>query len=250
MFGEVNMSNGTVMEISPKTRRKAGEGRKSKQAAKEGGDITIRHTKRLLITGPKGGLGKTTLARTIAVCAAQDDLAVAIVDLDPQKSLLKWYARRPEEMSRIELLDAGMEDAKELMELDGYDLIIIDTPPGIEAYPAAIQDLTTGANLTLVPCGPSIDEWEIIIPWMQRITRLALIEPSYIMSRYTRTTLSAQDTKLKLSRNGRLCPIELPASEDIKRAGELGLGVSEIRRAYGSKEARGIWEYVRHELGL
>jgi chromosome partitioning protein len=72
----------------------------------------------------------------------------------------------------------------------------------------------------------------------------------YIMSRYTRTTLSAQDTKLKLSRNGRLCPIELPASEDIKRAGELGLGVSEIRRAYGSKEARGIWEYVRHELGL
>jgi hypothetical protein len=58
MSAEVNMSNGTVMEISPTSRRKAGEGRKSKQAAKEGGDITIRHTKRLLITGPKAGLAK------------------------------------------------------------------------------------------------------------------------------------------------------------------------------------------------
>ena len=43
------MSNGTVMESNPKGRRKAGEGRKSKQEAKEGGDITTRHTKRLLM---------------------------------------------------------------------------------------------------------------------------------------------------------------------------------------------------------
>jgi len=244
------MANDTGMERRPIARKKTSDGRNSKPAAEGGDDRTTRRTKFLLITGPKGGLGKTTLARTIAVCAAQDDLSVAIADLDPQKSFLKWYARRPEEMSRIELLDAGMEDAKELMDLGGYDLIIIDTPPGIEAYPMAIQDLTVGATLTLVPCGPSIDDWEIIIPWMQRITRLSRIEPSYVMSRYTRTTLSAQDAKLKLSRNGRLCPIELPASEDIKRAGELGLGVSEIRRAFGSKEARGIWDYVRYELGL
>ena len=39
----------------------------------------------VLVNGPKGGLGKTTLVRNLAVAAARTGLRVALADLDPQK---------------------------------------------------------------------------------------------------------------------------------------------------------------------
>jgi chromosome partitioning protein len=40
-------------------------------------------TKRLLIASPKGGAGKTTAARNIAVAAALDGVVIATADLAP-----------------------------------------------------------------------------------------------------------------------------------------------------------------------
>lgn len=42
----------------------------------------------------KGGVGKTTLTSALAVRAAEDSPRVAMVDMDPQKSLVEWWKRR------------------------------------------------------------------------------------------------------------------------------------------------------------
>ena len=42
----------------------------------------------------KGGAGKTTLAASLAVAAAEAGEKVIALDLDPQESLLRWGKRR------------------------------------------------------------------------------------------------------------------------------------------------------------
>ena len=73
---------------------------------------------------------------------------------------------------------------------------------------------------------------------------------AFILTRTTRNTISSKEAKLELNRAGRLCPIDIPASEDIKRAGRLGLGIMEIRGGFGAEEVNGVWHFVRNELGM
>src|SRR5690349_20440753 len=54
-----------------------------------------RVVKRVLVSSPKGGSGKTELSKGLAVAAAMSGLNVAVVDFDPQKSLFEWWQRRP-----------------------------------------------------------------------------------------------------------------------------------------------------------
>src|SRR4051794_12112478 len=50
--------------------------------------------KGITLATQKGGAGKSTLAASLAVAAAQDGHGVVFVDLDPQKSLMLWSRRR------------------------------------------------------------------------------------------------------------------------------------------------------------
>ena len=50
--------------------------------------------KTIVIAARKGGAGKTTLTRNLAVAASADGLKVLCVDLDPQASLRGWWERR------------------------------------------------------------------------------------------------------------------------------------------------------------
>lgn len=77
--------------------------------------------KTITITHQKGGVGKTTIALNLAF-AFKDNLKVAILDLDPQRSA--------QNMSKM-IQDKGIEfipkeDFKDNMD---YDVVIIDTPP-------------------------------------------------------------------------------------------------------------------------
>jgi chromosome partitioning protein len=206
----------------------------------------------ILVNGPKGGLGKTTLVRNIAVAAALSGLRVALADLDPQKTLTKWWSRRPEGLAEISLWAAEMTDSEELLTLIGghnFDVLLVDTPPGIEKYPEDIQRLIDSSDLLLVPCGPSSDESESVIPWMEFVVRFGK-PAAFVMTRVDRRSSTAREVRLELNRIGRLCPIDIPASEDIKRASKLGIGVQEIAKGFGAVEVEGVWSFVRQELGL
>jgi len=87
--------------------------------------------KTIVITAQKGGAGKTTLARNLAVAASHDGREVLCLDLDPQGSLRAWWEGRdadaPSMLDRDpapDMLRATLNAAQAQ-----FDLCIIDTPP-------------------------------------------------------------------------------------------------------------------------
>jgi chromosome partitioning protein len=108
----------------------------------------------IAVVNSKGGVGKTTLAAALAVRAAQDSERVAIVDMDPQRSLISWWQRRgrTDNPCIFEGADTA-HDAVERLQLDGWDIVIMDGPP---AFLSVIQEMVAAADFTLIPVKPSV----------------------------------------------------------------------------------------------
>ena len=206
--------------------------------------------KRLLLTSPKGGTGKTTLSRNAAVAAALSGLSVGTVDLDRQRSLTKWWAKRPADAASISHFDADMNDtASVLTDISGFDLLVIDTPPAVEEHPADIQALLAAADFVLIPSQTTDDDTDSVVAWMAHVAghrRLA----AFVLNRIRRNTASLRTAKIKLNRAGQLCPVEIPHTEDMARAAALGLGILEIKGGSGAEEIGGVWDFVRNGLDI
>jgi chromosome partitioning protein len=110
----------------------------------------------IVIAGRKGGIGKSTIAGNLAAEFAAMDQTVSVLDADPQHSLHAW-AKQGDGMllQCVEKLDRGSPSelhAKVRAAQKTADIVLIDTPPGIQdiAYQAMLV-----ADLVLLPCGPS-----------------------------------------------------------------------------------------------
>jgi chromosome partitioning protein len=115
------------------------------------------------VLSQKGGAGKSTLTMQLAGGLARSGRRVAIIDLDPQETAMRWAHAAPESMpfpARVMRLDAEPGQLHQIIKQAGReaDLILLDCPPSIEhlATLAALQD----ADVALVPVVPSpADLW-------------------------------------------------------------------------------------------
>jgi chromosome partitioning protein len=107
----------------------------------------------IAVVNSKGGSGKTTLSSALGVRAAKDG-RVALLDLDPQRSLVEWWRRRgaSENPTIFEGVDEAA-DAVERADLAGYDWLILDSPP---AFLQVIQDAVHAADFAIIPIRPSM----------------------------------------------------------------------------------------------
>jgi len=116
----------------------------------------------ITVAQQKGGAGKTTLAAQLAVTWARRGNSVAVVDIDPQRSLSSWHAWRLEhyaEGAPLHLSDvAGWRLGTELDRLRGrFDIVIVDTPPHAETEARAA---VRAGDILLLPVQPSpMDLW-------------------------------------------------------------------------------------------
>jgi chromosome partitioning protein len=116
----------------------------------------------ITVAQQKGGAGKTTLAAQLAVTWAKRGNSVAVVDIDPQRSLASWHAWRIEHHADgvpLHLSDvAGWRLGTELDRLRGrFDMVIVDTPPHAETEARAA---VRAGDILLLPVQPSpMDLW-------------------------------------------------------------------------------------------
>jgi len=101
------------------------------------------------IVNTKGGVGKTTLTSALAVRAAKDSKRVALVDLDPQRSLVRWWERRGEPENPMML--SGVDEVKEAIQRlseTGWDWVFLDGPP---AFLQSVEEMVEHADFVLIP---------------------------------------------------------------------------------------------------
>jgi chromosome partitioning protein len=105
----------------------------------------------------KGGVGKSTLARAVAVEAARAGLSVRLADLDvSQGSLIDWHRDRLTsgiEPSPPVQLHRNLQDA--LSYASTVDLLILDGPAKADVDTLAIARM---ADLVVLPSGASLDD--------------------------------------------------------------------------------------------
>lgn len=208
--------------------------------------------KRILICSPKGGCGKSTLARQLAVAAQTDRLSIATADLDPQKALTRWYLRRPEEKRRFPHYEVGWDDVGELIEPDGIDdadLLIVDTPPSVEAHPEAMKRLARASDLVLVPSKVTYDDVDSVIPYVTAL-RGAGIRLSVVLNA-TKPNVNTSFEKEAILRTGaEVCPVEIADRTDYWRLSGRGLAILDLSRHPAIGEVRALWAFVRGRLGM
>jgi chromosome partitioning protein len=111
----------------------------------------------LSIIGQKGGVGKSTLARAIAVVAAQGDLRVKLVDLDfDQQTSVRWSNTRATSRTLHKVNAEAFSSVVEALKHSGdLDLVVVDTPGHLsqETYSVA-----RASDIIVMPTGSSSDD--------------------------------------------------------------------------------------------
>jgi chromosome partitioning protein len=118
----------------------------------------------------KGGVGKSTIVRSLAVQAHRASTQAGIVDADPQATTSSWYLRRKGKAQKPPVASASdpalllqaVDDARD----DGFEWLFIDTPAGVSELPATAAAV---ADLVLIPCVPSMDDMDAMGPTVKLV---------------------------------------------------------------------------------
>jgi chromosome partitioning protein len=114
----------------------------------------------LAVLSQKGGTGKSHSVRSLAIAALIDGRKVAIIDADPQGTVIAWGKRRQHTAPTIVALGSQTVATQvKALEGKGADLIIIDTPP--HAQPI-INMAAEAATACLIVTGAFLEELETV----------------------------------------------------------------------------------------
>jgi chromosome partitioning protein len=224
-------------------------------------EATSSAAKWLVIASGKGGTSKTTTTLNLATVAAASGLRVGVLDTDEQATLSKWHARReafrsrhPEEAVPSILLFtrpiADLDSAtNEIDATPGIDLIIVDTPPGLEQR-LLISKLIRRADFVLVPTSQSTADLQSAEEFMGAATAFGS-HAAFLLSRTNPRWGSYRVAKKLLNAVGDLCPIDVRDLRDIEATHDHGLGINEFGgKAKGSDDVEAVWQYVRKAMEL
>ncbi|GGC15500.1 cobyrinic acid a,c-diamide synthase [Marivita lacus] len=117
----------------------------------------------ITVAQQKGGSGKTTVSANLAIGFLRQGKSVALIDIDPQGSLGRWFMTRVEtESGPVDGLEFATSSAwgitYEVRKLsDSHDIVIIDTPPKADSD---LRPALRVADLVIVPVSVShVDLW-------------------------------------------------------------------------------------------
>ena len=103
----------------------------------------------------KGGTGKSTAVRCLAVEALKAGRRVVIIDADPQPTCHRWGQRRAASGISVPLVvvpgPGGLTAQVEGFRAQGVDLILLDTPPTATPAVNAALDASTAAIIVTRP---------------------------------------------------------------------------------------------------
>jgi chromosome partitioning protein len=197
----------------------------------------------LAILARKGGVGKSLLARALAVQALQAGKRAAILDADPQGTVVAWYGRRPHLAPHVAALGhQPMATALREIERGGGEIVLIDTPPHAQPIISKAAEL---ADAAIIVTGTGPEDIEQIRSVYDVVSSLG--KPAAIIINKVKPNTAA----LKAARGGVLafglpvCPTDIIDRVVHPYASANGLSVQESDPgSRAAAEIAEVWDWV------
>jgi chromosome partitioning protein len=196
----------------------------------------------------KGGSGKSTIASSLAVAAAEAGEKVIVVDMDPQASLTRWSRARQDTNVGVTAIAPGkLPSTLTAMEKAGVTLVVIDTPGTDSIASASAMKV---ADLCIIPARPNAFDL-----WASETTRKQLRslrkEYAFLLNQCPPAQQSArveQGVEALEAMGGLLNPL-IRSRVDYQEATRLGLGVTELHASgEAAEEIRKLWSSLKRRM--
>ena len=194
---------------------------------------------KIVVLNTKGGSGKTTLATNLAAYYAWRGSRVALMDLDPQGSSIRWLKIRPQDLPRIHPIAAyekrlSVTRAFALSAPPGTERIIVDTPAALPSMqlPETVRD----ASAIVVPVLPSDIDIHAASRCIADLLLVAKVHRSekrlVIVANRARRYTKAYQSLMRFLQSLRI-PVAavLRDSQAYVRSAETGMGLHEMKGA-------------------
>lgn len=207
----------------------------------------------IAVASLKGGVGKSTVALTLATTLHEAGHRVLLVDCDPQGTCRTWAAHAADnghEGPAVVALD-GRALRRDLPRLaEGADVVLLDSPPrmGAEARAAMVA-----ADLVLLPTVPgAADLWALqeTIAVLNEARAIRDVPAAVVLNRADRTVLARMAVEALAELGVPVLPATLGARVAFGEATLAGLGVvAHAPASPAAEEARELTSAVLAMLG-
>ena len=183
------------------------------------------------VLSQKGGAGKSTISRLLAVEAARLGKRIKIADLDlTQATSVSWNNRRMQAKRQpaVEAQTFGAV-AQALRDAASFDLMVIDGAPS--ASRAALE-AAKASVLTIIPTRPSLDDLRPALAFARDLERNGIAPDRivFVLNQTTDSQAEINDARASLEKAGfPMAEAVIPYKTGYSRALDDGAAPSEAR---------------------
>jgi chromosome partitioning protein len=196
----------------------------------------------------KGGSGKSTLTSSLAVAAHEAGERVFVIDMDPQRSLVKWAEMRgADDVPVGAVTSARLPATLAALEKNGFTLVLIDTEGAEGSSSLAAMK---AADLCVIPSRPNIFDL-----WASEKTRATLKELRgefvFVLNQCppAQQTARVQEGAEALEAMGGLITPLVLTRVDYQEAARHGWGVTEINpHGSAAAEIKALWGSIKRRM--
>jgi chromosome partitioning protein len=134
----------------------------------------------LVVTNGKGGVGKTTTTMALSGIFSERYKVLA-VDADIQGSFSWWVERSQQKMGFDLVQETDPLLLGQLRKLEGYELIVVDTPPALNSE--ALAAVVAAADYLLLPSPPAPMDLTALIQTVKRAVLPAGVAHRVLLTR-------------------------------------------------------------------
>ena len=198
--------------------------------------------------GQKGGVGKSTLARVLAVAAARQEYKVLLGDFDlEQLSCIEWSATRLRNGIEPDIEARAFKSLKKLRKsVQDFDLVVVDTRGLADEL---TTDISQESDVIFLPTGTSMDDLRPTLALARRLSKNRKIGNKIILilSKVGRSERLLETAKVTIEEAGfELLDSIWPERDGFQADLDIGKAGSEAHNPYLREAAKSIESDLLH----